>query len=58
MQAAARDKGVQTTRLSAEQLQGWQGAFDAATQSWTSSIPDGARYLDAFKTKLKAEGTN
>ena len=58
MQAAARDKGVQTTRLSAEQLQGWQGAFDAATQSWTSSIPDGAKYLDAFKTKLKAEGTN
>lgn len=55
---AVEDKLVEARDLSADELAAWQPAFDAATQSWTASVPDGETYLAAFKAAMEKEAGN
>lgn len=54
----AQAAGVEIRALTDAELAAWQPAFAAATQNWVDALPDGAKYLDAFKAALLAEASN
>jgi TRAP-type C4-dicarboxylate transport system substrate-binding protein len=46
---------ITVEQVSDEQLAAWRPAFDAAIGSWVGTVPEGQKYLDAFKAALEVE---
>lgn len=52
---AIEDKLVDARDLTTDEIAAWQPAFEAATESWAASLPDGQKYLAAFKAAMEKE---